>query len=216
MGGFGSGRPSGSGRATVEPCWSLDVHLLHKRGCLQPAWSGGLQWTRGGERVAWMDLRAEADRVHLSYRVRINGGEWEDVAETVRIVRVPCRFGSSRPYFICPGVADGFACGRRVAKLYNAGRYFLCRHCYGLAYTSQSEGMGDRALRRANKIRQRLRGKPDTAAPFPQRPPKMWRRTYQRLRDQALDAEMTGGDALTLKAMRLLARLNQPSKGSFW
>jgi hypothetical protein len=216
MGGFGSGRPSGSGRDTVESCWSLDVCRLHKMGCLQPAWSGGLQWTRGGERVAWMGLRAEADRVHLSYRVRINGGEWENVAEAVRIVRVPCRFGGSRPYFICSGVVDGVACGRRVAKLHGAGRYFLCRHCYRLGHASQNECAGQRALRRASKIRQRLGGEPGTAAPFPQKPPNMWRSTYERLRHQASDAEITGNDELAMQAVRLLARLNQPSKGKFW
>jgi hypothetical protein len=36
--------------------------------------------------------------------VRVSGGEWHDVKETVRIVRIPCRFGGSRPYFACPGV----------------------------------------------------------------------------------------------------------------
>jgi hypothetical protein len=35
---------------------------------------------------------------------------------------------------------SGVACGKRVAKLYALGRYFLCRHCYRLAYDSQSEG----------------------------------------------------------------------------
>src|SRR5262249_41182813 len=34
----------------------------------------------------------------------VSGGEWHDVEETVRIVRIPCRFGGSRPYFACPGV----------------------------------------------------------------------------------------------------------------
>jgi hypothetical protein len=65
-----------------------------------------------------------------------------------------------RPYFICPGVVSGVGCGRRVAKLHGPGRYFLCRHCYRLAYASQSEGGWDRALRRANKIRQCLGGDP--------------------------------------------------------
>ena len=37
-----------------------------------------------------------------------------DVNEIVRIVRMPCRFGGARPYFVCPGVANGTACGRRV------------------------------------------------------------------------------------------------------
>jgi hypothetical protein len=97
---------------------------------------GGWQWTRDGQKVASINLRAEIEWLHLSYRVRIGGGEWEDVAETVRIVRVACRFGGARPYFICPGVVNGIACGRRVAKLHGPGHYFLCRHCYCLAYAS--------------------------------------------------------------------------------
>jgi hypothetical protein len=111
----------------VEDCRSIDVNQLHKAGCLRPGWWGGWQWTRNGEKVASITLRAEADCVLLSFRVLIGGGEWE---ETVRIVRVPCRFGGSRAYFICPGVVNGIACGRRVTKLHGPGRYFLCRHCY--------------------------------------------------------------------------------------
>ena len=62
------------------------------------------QWSRDGDKVTPTNMRAERDRLHLTYRVRIGGGEWEDVNETVRIVRTPCRFGGARPYFVCPGV----------------------------------------------------------------------------------------------------------------
>jgi hypothetical protein len=79
------------------------------------------------------------DRLHLTYRVRVGGDEREDVNETVRIVRVLCRFGGARPYFVCPGVVNGTACDWRVAKLYGPGRFFMCRHCCRLAYASQSE-----------------------------------------------------------------------------
>ena len=50
MGGLGSGRPSGSGRDTVEACHSLDVNRLHREGCLHPGWADGWEWRRGGER----------------------------------------------------------------------------------------------------------------------------------------------------------------------
>ena len=50
MGGFGSGRPSGSGRDTVEACRAIDVNRLHKAGCLRAGWAGGWQWTRDGEK----------------------------------------------------------------------------------------------------------------------------------------------------------------------
>ena len=142
MGGFGSGRPSGSGRNTVEACRSIDVNRLHREGCLRAGWYGRLAMeARRRERRLDQSARRD-DRLHLSYRVRIGGGEWEDVAETVRIVRVPCRLGGARPYFICPGVVNGIACGRRVAKLHGPGRYFLCRHCYRLATRARARANG--------------------------------------------------------------------------
>lgn len=217
MGGSGSGRPSGSGRSTIEACRSIDVNRLHREGCLGSGWAGGWQWQREGENIASINLRAEVDRLHLSYRVLVGGGEWEDVAEAVRIVRVPCRFGGTRPYFICPGVVNGISCGRRVAKLHGSGRYFLCRHCYRLAHASQREGEGDRALRRANKIRQRLGGPAGMDEPFPEKPKGMWRRTYERLCERAFQAETLADEAFAIRAVRLLARSDKSKlKRSFW
>jgi hypothetical protein len=203
MGGFGSGRPSGSGCDTVEASRSLDVNRLHREGCLRAGWAGGWQWTHDGERVAWISLRIDADRVHLTYRVRIGGGDWEDVAETVRIVRIACRFGGSRPLFVCPGVVNGIACGRRVVKLYGARTYFLCRHCYRLAYASQREDCYDRALRRANNIRMRLGGEPCSASAFPSRPKGMHHQTYERLQSAVLNAEILAEERLAILLQRL-------------
>jgi len=201
----------------VEACWSIDVNRLHRKGCLHPGWIGRWQWTRHGENLASINLYAGDDWLHLTYRMRFGPGDWQDVIETVRIVRVPCPFGGDRPYFVCPGVVNDVACGRRVAKLSLAGRYFLCRHCHRLAHASQSEGLMDRALRRANKVRQRLGGDPGMAAPFPERPKGMWRRTYHRQCDQAFEAEMSADHHFAIQAERLLARIDNPKrKRSFW
>jgi hypothetical protein len=152
-------------------------------------------------------MRAGHDALHLSYSFSRGGGECEDVAETVRIVRKPCRFGGTRPYFICPGIVNGIACGRRVAKLHGPGRYFLCRHCYRLAHASQSEDAGDRLTRRANKIRQRLGGDPGVFAAFPRKPKGMWQRTYERLAEKVFEAEMSADDTFALRAEHMLARV---------
>lgn len=217
MGGLGSGRPSGFGRGTVESCRSIDVNRLHREGCLKDGWIGGWEWTRDGEKVASINLRTENDWLHLNYRYRIGASEWEHVAESVRIVRVRCRYGGARPFFICPGVVNGIGCGRRVAKLHGPGRYFLCRHCYRLAYASQREDAVDRAQRRAGKLRQRLGGDLGSAAPFPQKPQRMWRRTYRRLREQAVDAETRADEAFELQALHLLARIEMSKqRGGFW
>jgi hypothetical protein len=212
MGGFGSGRRSGFGRGTVEDCLSLDVNRLTRDGCLSPGCRGSSHWTRNGEKLASITRRAEVDRLHLSYQVRINSGEWEEVEETIRVVRVPCHLGGTRPYFICPGVVNGITCGRRVAKLYYRRRYFLCRHCYGLAYASQREGHWERALRRANKLQQRLWGEPGGASPFPKRPKRMWRRTYERLCEQVFEADMVADEAFVTRFERLVTRIENSAR----
>ena len=106
MGGFGSGRSRWSGRDTVEAHRALDADRLNKAGCLRAGWAGGWRWG-DGEQGASINLRAEPDRLHLSYSVRVGGGGWEEVAETVRIVRVPCRRGGTRPYFLVPAWRAG-------------------------------------------------------------------------------------------------------------
>ncbi|SED78119.1 hypothetical protein SAMN05519104_4350 [Rhizobiales bacterium GAS188] len=204
MGGFGSGRRS-TMRETVENCRAIDVSQIFRTGRPALGWSGRYRWTGDGE-GPWIDLRAESDRLHLSYRIRIDGNDWADVAETVRIVRVPCRFGGARPYFECPGVVNGVSCRRRVAKLFQAGCYFACRKCYGLSYASQSESAWDRALRRAAKFRRRLAGNPGIATPFPPRPRGMRRSTFERLRRQAIEAEVRARELLATETASLRAR----------
>ena len=136
----------------ADGCRSIDINRLHRDDCLKPGWAGAWSWKRDDEEVARIGIRAEERRIVLSYQHRLNGGEWNDVEEPVAIVRVPCRYGGSRPYFICPGLVNGVACRRRVAKLHGPGRYFLCRHCYRLAYASQSEDTWDRTLRNASSL----------------------------------------------------------------
>ena len=204
MGGFGSTRWSWtSTRVSVESARSLDINRLNRAGCLREGYWGGWQWARDGERVADIRLRAQAQRLILYYRIRRNGGEWQDVEQPTPIVWMPCRFGGARAYFVCPGIVNGIACERRVTKLYGAGTYFLCRHCYRLAYASQREDRYDRALRRANNIRMRLGGEPGTASLFPKRPRGMHQRTYHRLQSEVLDAEMLAEERLVIFLERL-------------
>ena len=196
LGGFGSGRPS-SGRFTVESCPSLDVNRLHKAGRLRRGWVGSMEWTSQGEFLPSAKLGCQADGLRLSFRLRNRTGEFEEVGQTVRIVYLPCTYGGTRPYFVCPGVVDGRSCQRRVAKLYWPGRYFLCRHCYQLTYASQGEGRMHRGMRRANKICRLLGGDPDVTWEVPPKPKGMWRRTYDRLRHRMIQAEMGADQALT-------------------
>jgi hypothetical protein len=143
------------------------------------------------ERLSWADTvqdaqitgkKAEDGRLVLDYKVRMYGGDWEPIKQSIRITYADCHYGGQRPYFRCPGVVNGHHCGRRVGKLFAGGKYFLCRHCYKIAYGSQSEARCDRMLRRANKLRMALGGEPGTAHWIAHKPKGMWQRTYQRKR----------------------------------
>ena len=118
----------------------------------------------------------------MDYRIRPGGEKWETITEPVQLIRAPCHYGGTRPYFYCPGVINGRLCRRRVGKLFLDGRYFLCRHCYNVAYASQSEARYDRMLRRANKLRMALGGEPGTAQWIAPKPKGQWQKTYARTR----------------------------------
>ena len=180
MGGYGSGRTSSKQKA--EHSRALNITSLNRSGCLKPGWQGGWSWSRNKEEIARISLRAEERRIILDYKVRLYGGEWEPITQTVNITHTDCNYGGQRPYFQCPGVVNGRHCGRRVGKLFAGGRYFFCRHCYSIAYSSQSEAHYDRMLRRANKLRTALGGEPGTAHLIADKPNGMWQRTYQRKR----------------------------------
>lgn len=196
MGGLGSGRyyRRGGGN-TVEGCRRIDVRRWHRDGFLWPghafSWAW---WDEDGAQTASISVTVgggagRALAAELRYTLTPEGENPERVRYKVPVSWTPCHYGGQRPWFVCPGNRDGRACGRRVALLYLSGRYFLCRHCYGLAYESQRESGEDRLMSRAHKIKRRLGGRPGWAYPWPEKPKGMHWRTYWRLTRKAEQAE---------------------------
>lgn len=180
MGGPGSGnRWRYDARSTTDDYRTLDVRRWARAGVLRPGYRGGWQWTRHGEVIASIRMRAEPGRVILQYRCRNAGSDWADVEYPVLIERTACHVGGSRPWFICPGRG----CGRRVAILYG-GNVFACRHCHRLAYASTREDVCDRLARRAERIRERLGWRAGFLNPPGSKPKWMRWATYRRLREE--------------------------------
>jgi hypothetical protein len=135
-------------RATEEGIF-LDVRYLQRHGFLLPGQTVTLTWHRGSVKVGDLKYFAVEGRIILDYHFRYNGQPWEDILQEVRLTSTSCNYGGRRPWFLC-------RCGRRVALLYAAGKYFLCRHCYNLTYASCNEDWLERAERRRGKVLQKL------------------------------------------------------------
>ena len=223
MGGFGSGRTRTCTRGSVETERQLDIGELSRNDVLREGWSGNYRWSSGGKELARIGVKMGGSSLHLSYRYRRNGDEWEPVDQHIPIEWRTCRFGGSRPYFRCPGVINGRTCRRTVLRLCSTGKFFACRHCYRLSYLSQHEDRCDRALRKANKVRTKLGGERGMCSPISGRPKGMWHRTYERAKQIIFDAEDTADERLLLLVARLQGldkrasgRGHQGKKGKFW
>jgi hypothetical protein len=183
MGGFGSGRHnSWSAKTTTESQHRVDIRWMKRQGYLRPGAVGLLSWSRGNEQTGSIGYRMEEDRMMLNYNHRPRGEEWEQVEQKIIFDRTSCNYGGYRKWFLCP------RCWKRVAVLYGAGKFFLCRHCYDLAYGSQKEGKADRLMRRARRIRQRLGASDNLFEPIGFKPKNMHWKTFDRLRKEAVHA----------------------------
>jgi hypothetical protein len=191
MGGYGSGRHSNQPK--IEDCNSLDANQLQRNGCLKNGWYGTNTWKCNGVKTSSIGIHASTNSLSLSYYSKRYG----TVSQSVTIERIPCRFEGSRAYFRCD-------CGKRVVKLYSAGKHFRCRHCYRLPYSSKNESHWNRALRQRNKQRQRLSRNIGLEAYMAQKPKGMWWKTYHRLQERAYEAEQRSDGEFILMAQRLV------------
>jgi hypothetical protein len=116
--------------------------------------------------------------VEYCYRRR-ETDPWEDIRLVIALDWTSCHYGGQRPWLRCPD------CQRRVAVLCGYDRLFLCRHCYRLPYASQYETRLDRLYRKLRELQERI------GSQYARKPKGMHWRTWKRLRDQALNAEMT-------------------------
>lgn len=195
MGGWGSGRPEKwDRRPTTQRAHAEDVLDWHRGGKLTAGRvieSGHLL----GDLLAGPTLRIEVvqeydperpDFLMIYYPRHAPGGRPEEVA----LEWAACPYGGERPWLRCPG------CERRSRKLYldfgDLCPRMRCRRCLGLAYESQRQDFARRVAERAKRGRQAVGGwlASGLLTPFPDRPKGMHWRTYRRLAEDAMQAEI--------------------------
>lgn len=175
MGGYGSGRKFGAD--CTEDFRSIDIRRWQRDGHIVLGRYFDVEWKRNGEKIAAISVKIENEQIRLTYFYQKYGGEWENLDYPVRLQTTACHYGGIRYWFTCPAAN----CGRRIVKLYSGGKIFACRHCYKLAYKSQRETPGDRAIRKADKLRDKLNWDPGILNSCGWKPKGMHWKTYYRL-----------------------------------
>lgn len=195
MGGSGSGRHWHCGaKSTTEDYLGLDIRKLQRDKVLKPGDTCTWTWRRAKKEIASIGIAVQADCIVLSYRNKSGSSEWQDMKYAVHLEWTPCHFGGKRAWFRCPAVG----CGRRVAILYG-GKIFACRHCHQLAYESQREHLADRAARKLDRIRDRLKWQPGFLNGKGEKPKRMCWRTFERLQAEHDSLERISLNAIAQK-----------------
>ena len=130
----------------------LDIRRLAREGRLWAGSTFGRYWTCGGEPSGNVTVAVGDGYVRLRYRWTPSGQEPLEFDYQVVVDRMPCHYGGSRPWFVCP------RCHSRRAVLYGIasdGR-FGCRKCMRLAYASEAESRVVRINRKSHKLESKL------------------------------------------------------------
>jgi hypothetical protein len=97
----------------------------------------------------------------------------QTIPQDIRVTWTRCHFGGHRPWIYCPH------CNCRVARLFKGLSGYFCRACVGNPpYESQLRNQKARAYLKAYRLRQRFGGSKPVIHPIPERPYRMWRKTY--------------------------------------
>jgi hypothetical protein len=137
----------------VEGLVAVDVREWHRRGLMEPGRMVSRHWQRDGEEILCSMIEMDSNRVVLRQEYPEPQDWTERIEQPIGLTSSPCNYGGMRPWFRCPGVS----CGRRVAILYRAERYFVCRKCLGLCYSSQGTNLTNRRLKAWKRVPKKRR-----------------------------------------------------------
>ena len=192
MGGYGSGRVGE--RELITNLRFLDVRWMNKHGLLKNKGVKTINWSRNGKPWGKMEILVEADNIHLIYKESRNDGPWEDKDVEIKLQKTPCRYGGFQYWFECP------VCRHRVCSVYLSDTW-CCRHCGHLAYPSENEDELERLRSKALKLKEKL------GSEYWIKPKGMHQKTYDRLRETLLEAEVKADEAFDEKVKRLNQRI---------
>jgi hypothetical protein len=121
----------------LDQCSSISTFFLKKHGYLKYGLQDGeISWNVGGRPSGSAIFYVNKDNKFMVFGYAITDistGESRDVSYKTLLTTTSCNYGGVRYWFVCPG------CNRCAGVVYRFQvDRFLCRHCVGLQYSSQS------------------------------------------------------------------------------
>jgi hypothetical protein len=197
MGGLGSGRLLRfNTKPTVERQIYIDIRLMRRQGGLMPGTAGTLSWSLHGNSRGAVDFEVAENCLTLKYRQKEKSGAWKDVEQVVFFDQTPCNYGGYRKWFLCS------QCKKRVEILYGlqgVGKYFLCRDCHDLTYTSCNTHPAKRLFSKANKLKRKIGVEPGIMDSIPEKPGGMHWAIFDNIVHEIKELEYFGDLALLRK-----------------
>jgi hypothetical protein len=138
-------------KTEADSLLKITIWMLKNHGLLKELASGTLRWTDGfsGQKSSiGIEILSDFNDPYLRiyYTQTDPDNKKQEYDYKIPLTTTPCNFGGKRYWFVCPGFFDGKYCGRRVGVLYLGGKYFACRHCYNLTYSSKNQSSYRRFL----------------------------------------------------------------------
>ena len=140
MGGIGSGwHGKRGGRLTTDDYLFIDINHFKREGLLTNTSFFSWQWVHRCKVLDSINVTVKADSIIID-------------DQDILIEWWRCPLGGKRPWFHCP------SCKRRCCKLYKANTsLFACKTCLNLVFMVWNERPKKRAIRRAEKVFQKVK-----------------------------------------------------------
>lgn len=185
MGSINSGRRKGAPgvKPLIEEALSICCRNLKKRGLLFSGKTFDIDFIVDSKTVLILHIQAHSDSLCLQYN---STGSIH--IQTVTILRKPCHFGGTRPYFICPKCL-----AKRTALYLGKTGHFACRVCHRYGYRAQRLSAHQRHENRALILKKKLAAA-DQACHSIKRPKGMWTKNFEKVKYQISRHEISSGE----------------------
>jgi hypothetical protein len=127
-------------KKTCEESKALSIAFLNSQGFFSGVNKSGLITWRSfrGESTVWISFCLSGETyMRVRYALTDLHGNQSEYDYNIRLTTTSCNFGGVRYWFVCPSVKNSVQCSRRVGVIYIDRKYFACRCCHRLTYSSQ-------------------------------------------------------------------------------